>query len=78
MSCHAISSRVMISCLVSLSVSLWQISLFLYKLFKNMLPSFDQPNFELVYCEVSIRLRLVSEHVYATFHWDLISRSICP
>ena len=72
MSCHAISSRVMISCLVSLSVSLWQISLFLYKLFKNMLPSFDQPNFELVYCEVSIRL--VSKHVLVTFNWDVITR----
>ena len=76
MSCHAITSRVMMSCLVSLSVFLWQISLFLYKLLKNMLPSFDQPNFELLYCEATIRL--VSQHVLATFNWDFINRSISP
>jgi hypothetical protein len=67
MSCHPITSRVMLSCLVSLSLCLSVADI--------VVSSFDQPNFELVYCEGSIRL--VSEHVLTTFIWDFITRSIC-
>jgi hypothetical protein len=67
MSCHAITSRVMMSCLVSLSLCLSVADI--------VVSSFDQPNFELLYCEACIRL--VSEHVLATFNWYVITKSIC-
>jgi hypothetical protein len=64
MSRYLISRHHFLSCL-SLSHSVVDI----------VVSSSDQPNFELVYCEESIRL--VSQHILTTLKWDFITSLIC-